>query len=126
VVNAQHPFWEEVAPLLGIDPASEHPLEAAEDRARTKAEIDVLVARDLFGLSDMEMNYVLDPTDIVGEDCGFETFGALKRAEIHEFGRFATKDLILKIWRELATPSEPVPSSGIDPRAKPRYVEKVK
>ena len=67
-----------------------------------RAEIDVLVARELFGITRDEMRYLLDPSDILGADCGFETFGALKRAEEKQWnGRFRSRDLILDAWDRL-------------------------
>lgn len=47
------------------------------------------------------MTYLLNPSEILGADCGFETFGALKRAEEREFGRFETRGAILSCWDEL-------------------------
>jgi hypothetical protein len=45
------------------------------------------------------MRFLLDPADILGADCGFETFGALKRAEEKAFaGHFRTRDVILSVW----------------------------
>ena len=58
----------------------------------------ILVARDMFGLTRDEMRYLLDPTDILGPDCGFETFGALQRAEKKAYGEFRTRRLILEAW----------------------------
>ncbi|MBF0561549.1 MAG: N-6 DNA methylase [Alphaproteobacteria bacterium] len=92
------PFWERVAPLLGMDAHTNSPVENPDRRAQLRAEIDVIVARDLFGLDKDEMRYLLDPEDVLGSSCGFETFGALKRAEIRERKHFATRDLIMETW----------------------------
>jgi hypothetical protein len=93
-------FWKENAPLVGFT-ETDRPLESAGESKKAQTEIDVLVARELFGLTKPEMNFLLDPSDVLGEDCGYETFGALKRAETQECGAFATKDLILKAWESL-------------------------
>ena len=77
------------------------PVEDINERSRLRAEIDVLVARDLAGLTKDEIKYVLDPGFVLGDNCGIETFGALKRAEIREFGAFVTADRILKTWDTL-------------------------
>jgi len=98
-------FLHDVAALLGLEPAVVAPSEKAEDRDRIRAEIDVLVARDLFGLTRDEMRYLLDPSDILGPECDFETFGALKRAEEREFGEFRTRRLIIQSWEHLPTPA---------------------
>jgi hypothetical protein len=91
-------------------PCDVEPVEDINQRTRLRAEIDVLVARDLAGLTKDEMKYVLDPDLILGDRCGIETFGALKRAEIREFGTFvtadgtrtfATADRILSTWDTL-------------------------
>ena len=74
-------FWNSTAPDLGLDPLRDTPSENAHERQTLRTELDVLVARDVFGLMLDEMRYVLDPSDILGDDCDFETFGALKRAE---------------------------------------------
>ncbi|HZZ25757.1 MAG TPA: N-6 DNA methylase [Roseiarcus sp.] len=79
------------------------PVEDINERSRLRAEIDVLVARDLAGLTKDEIKYVLDPGFVLGDNCGIETFGALKRAEIREFGAFVTADRILKTWDTLPT-----------------------
>ena len=52
-------------------------------------------------LSRDEMRYVLDPGDILGRDCGFETFGALMRAEFRAHKAFVTRNLILTTWDSL-------------------------
>ena len=57
------------------------------------AEIDVLVARDIYGLTKDEMLYILDPANILGEDCGIETFKALRNREMRDFDEFRTQRL---------------------------------
>jgi hypothetical protein len=91
-------FWQENAALVDIDVTRTSPVENPVEREQLRVELDVLVARDLFGLNIDEMRYLLDPTDILGSDCGFESFGALKRAECRDFGEFRTRRLILEAW----------------------------
>jgi hypothetical protein len=69
-------------------------------------EIEVCqVTSQSLGLSKDEMRYLLDPSDILGSDCGFESFGALKRAEEKAFdGHFRTRDLILSTWDRMPAP----------------------
>jgi hypothetical protein len=98
-------FWKSAAPRLGLDPAATTPIEDPHERRLIRAEIDVLVARDLFNITRDEMRYVLDPSEILGPDCGFEIFGALRRADEREFnGAFLTRDLILNAWDRLSAP----------------------
>ncbi len=100
------PFWRETAPMLGLDAEREAPVDCPVERERLMAEIDVLVARDIFQISRDEMRYLLDPSDVLGADCGFETFGALKRAEKKKWnGQFRTRDLVLDIWNRLPNPN---------------------
>jgi hypothetical protein len=94
-------FRRRAAAELGIAIDEAVPANEPSDRNQLRAELDVLVARDLFGLSRDEMRYLLEPADILGPDCGFETFGALDRAERREFGSFATRDRILGTWDAL-------------------------
>ena len=91
-------FWRRNAASVGFDEKNVTPAEALVERERIRVEIDVLVARDLIGLTAEEMRFLLDPTDILGSECGFETFGAFKRAECREFGEFRTRRLILEAW----------------------------
>ena len=100
------PFWESTAPLLGLDVVNDDPCEDPSERERLRAELDVLIARDMFALTRDEMRYVLDPSDILGPDCGFETFGALQRAETRMHREFRTQRLILETWNRLTSPSE--------------------
>lgn len=99
-------FHEEASRRLGCQPDAVPPAEASSDRERLRIEVDVLVARDLFGLSRDEVRYMLDPADILGAECGFETFGALQRAERRQFNEFRTRRLILEAWDILPTPRD--------------------
>jgi len=73
-----------------------------EEREQLRAEIEVLVARDLFGIRRDEMCYILDPATIYGEECPIETFRVLKNNEIREFGEYRTQRLVLDTWDQLA------------------------
>jgi len=99
-------FWSRAAPPIGLPHDRDRACEDPVQRRVLLAEIDVLVARDLFGLTRDEMRYLLDPADILGHDCGFETFGALKRAEARASGgAFTSRDLILETWDRLPAPT---------------------
>jgi hypothetical protein len=95
------PFWKSAAAELAENNGELEPTEDINVRRALRAEIDVLVARDVFELARDEMRYVLDPGDILGRDCGFETFGALMRAEWKAHKAFVTRDLILATWDSL-------------------------
>jgi type I restriction-modification system DNA methylase subunit len=75
-------------------------------RAEIAAEIDVLVAREVYGLTKQEMLYILDPDNVLGPDCGVETFKALRNAELREFKEFRTQRLIEEAWDRLEASSE--------------------
>jgi hypothetical protein len=47
------------------------------------------------------MNAYLDPSSVADEFIGYETFGALKRAEIRAFGEYRTQRLALEAWDRL-------------------------
>ncbi|NKX17322.1 hypothetical protein HGG75_26155 [Ochrobactrum pseudogrignonense] len=47
------------------------------------------------------MLYILDPDNILGLDCGVETFKALRNAELREFKEFRTQRLIEEAWDRL-------------------------
>jgi hypothetical protein len=63
-------------------------IDAAERRA-ARAEIDAVVARELFGLSREDLEYMLD------------TFPTIHRRDMAQFGEPRTKDLILKAYDRL-------------------------
>ncbi|MBX3601419.1 MAG: hypothetical protein KF863_12395 [Rubrivivax sp.] len=69
-----------------------------EERARLAAELDVVVARDLFGLTRDEMRYLLEPRDVLGPDCTAETFAALRRAEERDHQEYRTRRLVMEAW----------------------------
>jgi len=73
-------------------------IEDPEQRAVLAAEIDALVARDVFQMKKEEMLYILDPDNILGEGCGVETFKALRNAELRAFDEFRTQRLIEEAW----------------------------
>jgi hypothetical protein len=60
------------------------------------AEIDALVAHEVFSLTRDELRYVLDPDNLLGEGSGVETFKALRNRETRQFGEYRTSDLC---WR---------------------------
>ena len=105
-------FWNDTGPLLGLDPLLDTPSEDPVDREQVRMELDVLVARDLFGLSRDQMRYLLDPADILGPECGFETFGALRRADFRQYGELRTRRLILEVWDRMPSPMEGLATVG--------------
>jgi hypothetical protein len=76
-------------------------IEDLESRHQAKAEIDALYAGKILGLSRSEIEFILDPASISYEFEDYETFGALKRAEIRQFGEYRTQRLVLEAWDRL-------------------------
>ena len=70
-------------------------------RDRAKAEIDAIYASMILGLSREQIEFILDPHEFSEEFEDYETFGALKRAEIRSFGEYRTQRLILEAWDRL-------------------------
>ncbi len=68
-----------------------------EERAFVRAELDAYYAY-LYGLTRDELRYVLDPTDVYGDDFPSETFRVLKNNEICEFGEYRTRRLVLEAF----------------------------
>lgn len=81
-------------------------IEDPDHRAKCAAEIDALVARKVYGLTKREMLYILDPANVLGEECGIETFKALRNREIRELGEFRTQRLILDAWDRIEARGE--------------------
>ena len=71
-------------------------------RAILRAELDAYYAK-LYGLTEEELRYILDPTDIYGDDFPGETFRVLKNKEIKQFGEYRTKRLVIEAWNRLNT-----------------------
>lgn len=69
-------------------------------RAILRAELDAYYAR-LYGLTEEELRYILDPADVMGEDYPSETFRVLKDKERKEFGEYRTQRLVLAAWDKL-------------------------
>jgi hypothetical protein len=94
--------FREAAVEEGILPSVADVVEDPDVRAKLAAEIDVLVARNVYGLTKDEMLYILDPANILGENCDIETFKALRNREIREYGEYRTQRLVLEAWDRLA------------------------
>ena len=82
-------------------------------RATLRAELDAYYAR-LYGLTRDELRYILDPTDVMGEDYPSETFRVLKEKEVREYGEYRTRRLVLEAWGRLEQASP-----AIIPQAQP-------
>lgn len=68
-----------------------------ERRAQLRAELDAYYAR-LYGLTEEELEYILDPAEVMGADYPTETFRVLKRNELREFREYRTRRLVLEAW----------------------------
>jgi hypothetical protein len=87
-------------------PSSEHlgilpemaPIDNPDERANAFAEIEALVAREVFGLTRDELRYVLDPDNLLGEGSGVETFKTLRNREKQQLGEYRTQRLVLEAW----------------------------
>lgn len=66
-------------------------------RAVLKAELDAYYAK-LYGLTREELQYILDPSDVMGEEYPTETFRVLKNNETRLYGEYRTKRLVLEAW----------------------------
>jgi len=82
-------------------------------RATLRAELDDYYAK-LYGLTEEELRYILDPADVMGEDYPSETFRVLKEKEIREYGEYRTRRLVLEAWGRLEQASP-----AIIPQAQP-------
>jgi hypothetical protein len=83
-------------------PAGLAPEEDPDARAVLMAEIEVLVAREVYGLSRDDLLFLLDPDNILGRDCGVETFKALRNREMRTYREYRTQRLVLEAWDRLA------------------------
>lgn len=69
-------------------------------RATLRAELDAYYAK-LYGLTEEELRYILDPADVMGEAYPSETFRVLKYKELKEFGEYRTQRLVLEAWNRI-------------------------
>jgi len=90
------PFAEDLG--YAGDPFPFHP----PRRHQLQCELDAYYAK-LYGLTRDELRYVLDPSDLMGEEYPSETFRVLKKNEIREFGEYRTQRLVLEAWDRLET-----------------------
>ena len=72
-------------------------------RAVLRAELDAWYAR-LYGLTRDELRYILDPSDVMGDDYPSETFRVLQKNEMREFGEYRTQRLVLEAWDHIESP----------------------
>lgn len=67
-----------------------------------RAELDAWYAR-LYGLTEEDLRYILDPADVMGADYPSETFRVLKDKELREYGEYRTQRLVLQAWHRIQT-----------------------
>ena len=70
-------------------------------RATLRAELDAYYAR-LYGLTEAELRYILDPAAVMGDDYPSETFRVLKNKELKEFGEYRTQRLVLHAFDRMS------------------------
>lgn len=103
LILSQHkdlPTGIDIAALAAsdFDPATIPPI-VFEDahRAKLRAELDAYFAR-LYGLSRRDLEYILDPKAVMGDDYPSETFRVLRDAELSTYGEYRTGRLVLEAW----------------------------
>lgn len=90
-----------------------------ERRALLRAELDAYYAR-LYGLSEQDLRYILDPQDVYGPTFPGETFRVLKEKDIRRYGEYRTRRLVLEAFAKLpATVGAHIPVEYIPPVRKP-------
>lgn len=73
-----------------------------EERAVLRARLDAFYAKK-YSLDREDLEFILDPKEVMGKDYPTETFPSLKADEIKEYGEYKTKRLILEAYDELTT-----------------------
>lgn len=106
LILAQHkdlPTGTDIETLAAydFDPATIPPI-VFEDthRAKLRAELDAYFAR-LYGLSRRDLEYILDPKAVMGDDYPSETFRVLRDAELATYGEYRTQRLVLEAWDKM-------------------------
>ena len=69
-------------------------------RAKLRAELDAYFAK-LYGLSRRDLEYILDPKTVMGDDYPSETFRVLRDAELSTYGEYRTQRLVLEAWDKM-------------------------
>ncbi|MDN5215034.1 N-6 DNA methylase [Fulvivirgaceae bacterium BMA12] len=69
-------------------------------RENIKAELDAYFAL-LFGLSQDEVRYILEPKELFGNDFHGDTFPVLKSKELKKYGEYRTRRLVLEAYDRL-------------------------
>jgi hypothetical protein len=94
--DAQPPAWV----IINPNGFSHPPFRWDEDRrAILRAELDAYYAR-LYSLTEEELRYILDPSDVYGPDFPGQTFRVLKEKELHQYGEYRTQRLVLQAWKQ--------------------------
>ncbi|MDY5028849.1 MAG: hypothetical protein SPE97_03940, partial [Hallerella succinigenes] len=106
LILAQHkdlPTGTDIETLAAndFDPASIPPI-VFEDahRAKLRTELDAYFAK-LYGLSRRDLEYILDPKTVMGDDYPSETFRVLRDAELAPYGEYRTQRLVLEAWDKM-------------------------
>jgi len=76
-----------------------------ERRALLRADLDAFYAR-AYGLTRDELRYILNPSDVKGEDYPSETFRVLKNKELRQYGEYRTRRLVLEAWDRMEANGE--------------------
>jgi hypothetical protein len=89
-------------------------------RANLRAELDAYYGY-LYGLTRRELEYILDPRTVMGENYPSETFRVLRQNEVNEFGEYRTQRLVLEAWDRF------VANGTFDPARllEPQYIDRV-
>jgi len=66
-----------------------------------RAELDAYFAH-LYGISKSDLEYILDPKQVMGEEYPGETFRVLKENELANFEEYRTRRLVLEAWDRFA------------------------
>jgi hypothetical protein len=74
-------------------------------RAVLRADLDAFYAR-AYGLTRIDLRYILDPADARGPDYPSETFRVLKEKEIRHHGEYRTQRLTLAAWDRMEANGE--------------------
>ena len=67
------------------------------ERLMIRAQLDAYIAK-MYGLTREELQYILDPSAVMGPDHPSVTFPGLKRKEIELYGEYLTQRLVLTAY----------------------------